>query len=220
MGQLLIKSNQTVQKWIGNLQNIERIKLCSGAILELYFETESENSEPQTITILQNSNSKFKLVSLFSQSQNIFFDIKIQGNNTETFLYNLFNLSEDQSVKLIQNYTTGFTNNKVTQLTKVILKDSASAKISHTIKALETTQNLEANQKIHSLLESPEVKIQMQPVLQIQSESVSCKHGATQGYLDYKVLYFLQSRGMSKQESIEALNQSFQQDILQHWQTQ
>jgi Fe-S cluster assembly protein SufD len=220
MGQLLIKSNQKIQKWIDNFQDIERIELCSGAILEIYFKTKSSYSEHQTITILQNSNSKFKLVSLFSQSQNVFFDIQIQGNNTETFLYNLFKLSEDQSMGLTQNYTTGFTNNKVTQFTKAILKDGSTAKISHTIKALETTQNLEAVQKIQNLLESSQARIQMQPVLQIQSESVSCKHGATQGYLDHKALYFLQSRGISRQESIEILNQSFQQDILQHWQTQ
>lgn len=56
--------------------------------------------------------------------------------------------------------------------------------------------------------------INMLPELAIKNNDVKCFHGATVGFLEEEVLFYLMSRGFSKDECINLLIQAFLNDII------
>jgi len=50
--------------------------------------------------------------------------------------------------------------------------------------------------------------------LQILADDVRCTHGATIGQLDTEAAFYLQSRGIGRQEARSMLTYAFAQDIL------
>ncbi|MCG7585228.1 SufD family Fe-S cluster assembly protein, partial [Photobacterium sp. OFAV2-7] len=53
------------------------------------------------------------------------------------------------------------------------------------------------------------------PELQIYADDVKCSHGATVGQLDPAALFYLQSRGVTKEDAQSLLITAFISDILQ-----
>jgi SUF system FeS cluster assembly, SufBD len=213
----ILAIQQTESYWIDSFENLDKIELTPESNLSLYFESGRKLLEPKHIQIIQGANSNFKFVGLFNTTCQLTFEVIIDSNNTTTALYNLVNLKDDNQVSIDQKIVTNGQFNKVNQLTKVVLSDSSRAKITHTAKALPSTKDLVLDQKIHSILQSHLAKIEMQPVLQIQSEAVQCKHGCTTGFLDQKVLFYLQSKGINLILAKQILVTSFQQEILEYW---
>jgi Fe-S cluster assembly protein SufD len=212
---LIVSQNQVLH--IKKLLEFQNISINQGQNLDIYFEPKQSNLTPTTITITQQSDSSFKFVSIFANSISFDLEVKIVGDNTTTNIYSLVKLSGDQEVFLNQKIQTNCKQNQVEHFTKIILDNNSKADISHTALALPKTSELKLNQKIQSILLSPKSRVKMQPILQIQSEDVQCKHGSSTGFLDLKAIYFLQSRGLSSFQSQKLLINSFEQDITKYW---
>lgn len=60
-----------------------------------------------------------------------------------------------------------------------------------------------------NLLLSPQAQINTQPALEIYADEVKAAHGATVGQLDQNALFYLQSRGVPKNEAQQVLTQAF-----------
>ena len=61
---------------------------------------------------------------------------------------------------------------------------------------------------------SDDAVIDTKPELQIHADDVRCTHGATIGQLDAESVFYLQSRGIGKEEARAMLTYAFAQDIL------
>ena len=61
----------------------------------------------------------------------------------------------------------------------------------------------------HNLLLSATAEIDAKPELEIYADDVSCAHGATVGQLDEDQLFYLQTRGIDRDDAIALLTEGF-----------
>ncbi|UCF40116.1 MAG: Fe-S cluster assembly protein SufD [Gemmatimonadota bacterium] len=76
-------------------------------------------------------------------------------------------------------------------------------------------QQTDSKQTNNNLLLSERARADSQPQLEIYADDVKCTHGATLGPIDDEHLFYLQSRGLSRQEARHLLTYGFGSEILE-----
>ena len=100
------------------------------------------------------------------------------------------------------------------ELYKGIYSDSSRGVFSGTIIVRPDAQKTNAIQSNRALLLSGESSIDSRPQLKIWADDVKCTHGATVGQLDDDALFYLRSRGISKQAALEILTDAFAGEVI------
>jgi Fe-S cluster assembly protein SufD len=100
------------------------------------------------------------------------------------------------------------------QLYKGILADSGRAVFNGKVLVREGAHGTNAFQLNQNLLLSSDAEIDTKPELQIDADDVKCSHGAAIGQLDADQIFYLQSRGLTKEESKKLLCAAFADDVL------
>jgi Fe-S cluster assembly protein SufD len=100
------------------------------------------------------------------------------------------------------------------ELYKGILDGSASAAFNGKILVRKDAQNTDAKQTNKNLLLSDDAVVNTKPELQILADDVKCTHGATIGQLDAEAGFYLQSRGIGKEDARSMLTYAFAQDVI------
>jgi Fe-S cluster assembly protein SufD len=100
------------------------------------------------------------------------------------------------------------------ELYKGILDGKASAVFNGRILVRKDAQKTDSKQTNKNLVLSDEAVIDTKPELQIFADDVRCTHGATIGQLDAESLFYLQSRGIGKEDARNLLTYAFAQDIV------
>ena len=77
-------------------------------------------------------------------------------------------------------------------------------------------QKTNAKQSNKTLLLSEDAQITTKPQLEIFADDVKCTHGATVGQLDQDALFYLRSRGLSRDQARQLLTHAFAADLLGH----
>ena len=75
-------------------------------------------------------------------------------------------------------------------------------------------QQTDSKQTNNNLLLSESARADSQPQLEIYADDVKCTHGATLGPIDHDHLFYLQSRGLSREEARQLLTYGFGSEIL------
>lgn len=97
--------------------------------------------------------------------------------------------------------------------TKGVLLGSSKAVFRGTIDIDSQAFTCDGYQKNHTLLLSENAVADAIPNLEIRNNDVKCSHGATIGRIDEEHLFYLTSRGLSKQEAKRILIQGFLNDL-------
>ena len=71
-----------------------------------------------------------------------------------------------------------------------------------------------ARQLNRNLLLSPTAQVWTQPQLEIETDAVTCSHGATVSQLDHKTLFYFQSRGLAPQHAAGLLAAGFVAEVV------
>ncbi len=100
------------------------------------------------------------------------------------------------------------------ELYKGILDGSASAAFNGKILVRKDAQKTDAKQTNKNLILSDDAVVNTKPELQILADDVRCTHGATIGQLDTEAGFYLQSRGIGKEEARGMLTYAFAQDVI------
>jgi Fe-S cluster assembly protein SufD len=72
----------------------------------------------------------------------------------------------------------------------------------------------DSRQSLRGLLAGPEAEIDVRPQLEIYTDEVRCSHGATAGKLDDNMLFYLLSRGLSRDSAQRLLKWAFLEDVI------
>ena len=75
-------------------------------------------------------------------------------------------------------------------------------------------QHIRAQQANHNLLLSSAAEVNSKPELEIYANDVKCTHGATVGQLDSEALFYLQSRGIEKEQAMVLLTHAFATEVF------
>nr|MCU0619334.1 SufD family Fe-S cluster assembly protein [Gemmatimonadaceae bacterium] len=76
-------------------------------------------------------------------------------------------------------------------------------------------QKTDGKQSNHTLLLSPDARIDTKPQLEIFADDVKCTHGATVGRLDETGLFYMKSRGVSAEQARKLMTYAFAADVLE-----
>jgi len=97
---------------------------------------------------------------------------------------------------------------------KGVLDGKSSAVFNGGIVVRAGAQKTDAIQSNKNLLLSEEAIINTKPQLEIWADDVRCTHGATIGQLDAEAVFYLQTRGIDRQEARRLLTYAFANDVI------
>ncbi len=139
---------------------------------------------------------------------------KLDGEGSECTLNGLSLATGHQ---LIDNHTTidhAKSNCPSHELYKSILDQKSRGVFNGKIFVRKDAQKTDAKQTNKTLLLSDEATIDTKPQLEIFADDVKCTHGATVGQLDANQVFYLRSRGFSKEQARDTLTTAFANDVI------
>ena len=225
----LIVSNQNSKSvFIEEFISLDSIENFSTSVTEIFQE---ENSEIEYLNI-QNDKNNFHFNSInISQKQNSIsncftfsysgalvrnnLNIKLKEKNCYSNMYGFYALREKSHV---DNHTTvdHIDENSISnEHYKGIMDNNSNGVFNGKIFVRKKAQKTNAFQSNNNILLSDEAKINTKPQLEIWTDDVKCSHGCTVGQLNKEAIFYLQSRGISKEKAISMLLGAFSEEIIE-----
>ena len=140
--------------------------------------------------------------------------ININGEGAETTLCGMAIQDRHQQVDTYTHITHAVPRCKSTELFKNVLNDNAVCVFSGRILVKEGADKTEAYQTNRNMSLTREARVYSKPQLEIYADDVKCSHGMTTGQLDEKALFYMQSRGISREEARTLLSVAFTSDVI------
>lgn len=205
------------QSCFGN--NVTEVVVGEGAKLTLNkIQAENDSSlRVSTEQIEQAQNSTFR-INTFTLSgllvrNNI--NIEVAGENCETYMNGAI-ISKGK--QLIDNHT--FVNHKVphcysNENYKYVLDEQSTGVFNGRVIVQQNAQVINAYQNNGNILLSDTASINSKPELEIYADDVKCSHGSTTGQLDEAALFYLQARGISKENARKLLVSAFVGEVIE-----
>jgi Fe-S cluster assembly protein SufD len=105
-------------------------------------------------------------------------------------------------------------NSESDMLYKGILDNKSKAVFNGRLYVEKDAQKIIAYQANHNLLLSDQAEVYSKPELEIYADDVKCKHGASTGQIDQDALFYLQSRGIARNEALDMLFDGFAEEVM------
>jgi Fe-S cluster assembly protein SufD len=169
----------------------------------------------QTIRVTQKRDSHFKFVSLSKKIRNSI-EVELLEENSECEILGLSNLknNEESHDHVLVKHSAA--NARSRQHFKTVLSDRARSSFEGKIFVEKQAQKTQAYQLNSNLILSDDASCNAKPNLEIFADDVKASHGATFGKLDEEMLFYLTSRGISKECAANMLIEGFLQEIIDH----
>ena len=142
------------------------------------------------------------------------FTIDVNGEHCETHLYGMAIGGDEQRIDNYSEIRHNVGHCSSNELFKYILEDKSRGAFCGKIKVAPNSPRIEAYQGNRNICMSPEAKMYSKPQLEIYTDDVKCSHGSTIGQLDQDAIFYMQARGISKNEARMLLMQAFMADVI------
>jgi Fe-S cluster assembly protein SufD len=200
-------TNSVTEAFIGENADLDILRL----------QNEHNNSCQVTNTWIsqeRNSRCQHGTVTLHGGIVRNNLHVKMEGEGAENNVLGLFLLDKLQHVDsytVIEHVSPHCTSN---QHYKGVLDDVSTGAFNGKILVHPDAQKTEAFQTNNNILLSDTAKMNSKPQLEIYADDVKCSHGATVGQLDEDALFYLQSRGIPRDESRLMLMDAFAHGVI------
>ena len=140
--------------------------------------------------------------------------VQLDGENAQCNINSLTLSKNNQHIdnNIIVNHNSPQTHS--TQFVKSILFDTSTGVFNGKTVVHENAQKITAQQTNKNILLSKKSKMNSNPQLEIYADDVKCSHGSTTGQIDEDALFYLQSRGINKQDAMELMVTGFANEVL------
>ncbi len=140
--------------------------------------------------------------------------VRLNGENGEASINGVYAVRGRQHVDnhLAVDHAAPHCNS--TQTYKGILDEKSRAVFDGRIIVQPGSMLTDAIQFNQNILLSRDARVDTKPQLEISNDDVKCTHGATIGQLDEREIFYLQSRGIPRDESIAMLSRGFLEDVI------
>ena len=98
---------------------------------------------------------------------------------------------------------------------KYVLDDKSTGVFNGRVIVQQDAHKINDYQHNGNVLLSDFAKINSKPELEIYADDVKCSHGSTTGQLDEDALFYLQTRGISKEKARKVLVSAFVIEVLE-----
>lgn len=141
-------------------------------------------------------------------------DVVLSGEGAETNLYGCVIADKEQHVDnntLIDHRACHGTSN---QLYKYVMDGASQGAFAGRILVRKDAQHTVSNERNANLCGSQEARMYAQPMLEIYADDVKCSHGSTVGQLNEQALFYMQQRGISREEAQLLLKFAFAAEVI------
>lgn len=168
------------------------------------------------ISVKQSAHSQFSSHSLSLGGKLVRSDISVfmQEEYAQCLMNGIYAPGEGQHVDHHTVVHHLVPNCRSEQDYKGILKGHSRAVFNGKVIVAKNAQHTDAKQQNKNLLLSANAEIDTKPQLEIFADDVLCSHGATVGQLDEEAIFYLATRGISRDEASNYLIQAFANDNL------
>lgn len=205
-------------------------RFLTNGVTEIYV---GENARFEIIRVQNQHNNAYKVTHTFihqeknshAVSNNITLHGGLVRNSTYHYLagkgaecnsYGLFLSDKFQHVDNYVNVEHVSPDCTSYQLFKGVLDDTATGAFNGRIYVAPGAQGTSAYQKNNNILLTDAARMDSKPQLEIYANDVKCSHGATVGQLNDDALFYLQSRGINKNEARLMLMFGFAHEVIQN----
>lgn len=202
LSEIHVADNARVEHYRINLEQEDLIHI-GGVHIDLY-----RTAHFRGFTIAQGSRLK-----------RIDYQINHRGEGATLDLQGIYLPRNNQLVDYHTNVQHMVPHCTSSEVFRGIIADSARAVFNGRIYIHPKAQKTLAELSNKNLLTSAKAEIDTKPELEIYADDVRCAHGATVSQLNATALYYLQSRGVSRQEAEVMLSFGFINELLEQIQS-
>lgn len=177
--------------------------------------TQATHIDKITVTIARGATYTMNALTIASLWSRCDLHIRLEGEGAECHLIGLDLARGNAHVDRHLFIEHLVPHTKSTQLFKGVFDGDASASFFGLIRVYKGADGTSAHQVDRNLLLSPNATVNSRPQLEIDTDDVSCTHGATVGQLDENAIFFLRSRGLSEEVARALLTEGFTHEILE-----
>ena len=138
--------------------------------------------------------------------------LRAPGGNSKLFGLTFADGRQHLDYQTRQDHTAPHTESDL--LFKGVVLDRARTVFRGVLHLRKEAQQTNAYQATHSLLLSPRARADALPILEIEADDVRCKHGSTTGRVDEEQIFYLMSRGLSRQDAQRLIVQGFFETVI------
>ncbi len=162
----------------------------------------------------EEANAHNTVATLNSASTRNNLKVDLQGENAEMTMNGMSILNNSQHLDNFTSISHSKPNCLSNQLYKNVLDGQSTGAFSGQIHVVRDAQKTNAFQRNNNVLLSDEAKMNAKPQLIIDADDVKCSHGATIGQINKDALFYMQARGISKDEAKTMLMNAFCNEVL------
>ncbi len=188
------------------------------ARLELYEleETHVRNRRFSNMYVRQQRGSAVNLysITLHNGLTRNRTDVELDGEGAAANLYGCVIADKEQHVDnntLIDLRAGHCTGN---QLYKYVMDGCSVGAFAGRVLVRRGAQHTVSNERNANLCATKEARMYSQPMLEIYADDVKCSHGSTVGQLDGQALFYMQQRGISREEARMLLKFAFAGEVI------
>ena len=207
---------------------VEKIKTLSVQVAEVFLgcnasfdlyeleETQAENRRINQLFVRQQAGSHFNHtnITLTNGVTRNSAHVSLEGEGAEVNMYGLAISDKQQQVEnntLVDHKVGHCASN---ELYKYVLDDSAKGVFAGKMLICKDAQQTVSHQTNRNLCLTKSAHIYTQPQLEIYADDVKCSHGSTVGQLDENALFYMQQRGIPKDEARHLLMFAFAGEVI------
>lgn len=208
--------------------SIDNVKFIATQVVEIfaaeganfdYYDLEESNASTTRFSSLHvkqamSSNVLINGITLNNGLTRNNYYIDLEGKHAETTLCGMSILDNEQWVDTFSHINHAAQHCTSNELFKNVLNDRATGVFDGRIRVAEQAQKTVACQTNRNLCITSEARMFSMPQLEIYADDVKCSHGMTTGQLDESALFYMQSRGISKDEAKMMLSVAFMADVI------
>lgn len=140
--------------------------------------------------------------------------VDIVGEGGTVGLFGLALCQSTEQVANLTHVTHHVGGGSSEQLFKFVLDGTARGTFLGELHIVPDAQQTQAYQTNRNLLLSPEAKMRTKPQLEIYADDVKASHGASTGQMNDQALFYMQQRGISRDDAMAMLTNAFLADVL------
>ena len=198
---------------------IHNYTIKENAILKKYnINASLDNSYNYNSTKIKNhSNSIFEnfLLSLGPNFIKNEIHCNLLENFSSSFINGVMLLNGNQHHELKTNINHKYENCKSSQLVKSVLLDKSNGTYQGKIYVDKKAQKTNGYQLSKALILSENSEFNSKPELEIYADDVKCSHGSTTGNIDENSIFYLMSRGLTKEQANKMIVEGFLNEVIE-----
>lgn len=199
---------------------VTEVFVGAGASLDIYEleETSESNSRLAHLFVQQQADSRFNHcnITLTNGFTRNYVNVQLVGKGGDTNITGLAIGDRKQHIDnrtLVEHKTSHCTSN---ELYKYILDEESVGVFAGKMLIQPCAQQTISQQTNRNLCLTKCAHMYAQPQLEIYADDVKCSHGSTVGQLDENALFYMQQRGIPKEEARHLLMYAFAGEVFEN----